>query len=156
MRLLLIPVLVLVTGCGSPPEVEDPRPSLTVSPSALMAREARPGWVLTQASPQAAAHPYQPTRASRKKAVSRSYARPGGSVWDRLAWCESTGRWHHDGRYDGGLQFHPSTWRRYGGTRYAAYAWQATREQQIEIAKKCLASEGWGAWPHCSRKIGVR
>ena len=73
-------------------------------------------------------------------------------VWDRLAQCESGGRWNLDGRYDGGLQFHPDTWRANGGTEFAAYAHQATREQQITVAQRLRDRAGWGSWPHCSRE----
>lgn len=69
--------------------------------------------------------------------------------WDAIAMCESGGDWHIDSTYDGGLQFHPNTWLGYGGGKYARYAWQATREQQIAIAEKVLAGQGPGAWPHC-------
>ena len=73
-----------------------------------------------------------------------------GSVnWDAVARCESGGNWALDSTYDGGLQFHPSTWLGYGGGQYARYAWQATREQQIAIAEKVLAAQGPSAWPHC-------
>lgn len=81
-----------------------------------------------------------------------------GSVWDRLAECESGQRWSYNGGsgYDGGLQFLPSTWRAYGGREYAEYAWQASRAQQIDIAERVLDDVGWGAWPTCSRKLGLR
>ncbi|MGH2754251.1 MAG: transglycosylase family protein [Actinomycetota bacterium] len=69
--------------------------------------------------------------------------------WDAIAACESGGNWALDSTYDGGLQFHPSTWLGYGGGAYARYAWQATREQQIAIAEKVLAAQGPSAWPHC-------
>jgi peptidoglycan hydrolase CwlO-like protein len=69
--------------------------------------------------------------------------------WDAIAQCESGGNWALDSTYDGGLQFHPSTWLGYGGGQYARYAWQATREQQIAIAEKVLASQGPSAWPSC-------
>jgi peptidoglycan hydrolase CwlO-like protein len=69
--------------------------------------------------------------------------------WDAIAQCESGGNWHLDGYYDGGLQFHPQTWLGYGGGKYARYAWQATREQQIAIAEKVLDGQGPGAWPNC-------
>jgi hypothetical protein len=69
--------------------------------------------------------------------------------WDAIAMCESGGDWHIDSTYDGGLQFHPDTWLAYGGGRYARYAWQATREQQIAIAERVLAAQGPGAWPVC-------
>lgn len=69
--------------------------------------------------------------------------------WDAIAMCESGGNWQIDGYYDGGLQFHPSTWLGYGGGQYARYAWQATREQQIAIAERVLKGQGPGAWPNC-------
>lgn len=81
-----------------------------------------------------------------------------GSVWDRLAECESNQRWSYNGGsgFDGGLQFHPNTWSAYKPAGYPAYAYQATRAQQIAVAEKVLASQGWGAWPACSRKLGLR
>jgi len=81
-----------------------------------------------------------------------------GRTWDRLAQCESGGRWHANtgNGYYGGLQFHPQTWRGYGGGAYASNAHRASRTQQIAIAEKVLRGQGWKAWPTCSRKIGVR
>ncbi len=81
-----------------------------------------------------------------------------GSVWDRLAQCESGGNWsiNTGNGYYGGLQFNAGTWRAYGGDAYAPFAHQATREQQIAIAKKVQANQGWGAWPACTAKLGIR
>ena len=58
--------------------------------------------------------------------------------------------------YQGGLQFSPSTWAGYGGTEYAATADQATREQQIAVAERVQAAQGWGAWPACTARLGIR
>ncbi|CAN5354567.1 hypothetical protein BH09PAT4_BH09PAT4_04140 [soil metagenome] len=82
----------------------------------------------------------------------------GGSAWDRIAACESGGNWHINtgNGYYGGLQFSSSTWLGHGGGAYAARADLATREQQIAVAKKVQAGQGWGAWPVCSYKAGVR
>ena len=81
-----------------------------------------------------------------------------GSVWDSIAQCESTGNWsiNTGNGFSGGLQFTPSTWAGFGGTEYAPEAWQATREQQIAVAQKVQASQGWGAWPACTSKLGLR
>ncbi|MCQ4607239.1 resuscitation-promoting factor [Corynebacterium pseudogenitalium] len=81
-----------------------------------------------------------------------------GSVWDTLAQCESGGNWsiNTGNGYHGGLQFSASTWAAYGGTQYAPTADQATREQQIAIAQKTQASQGWGAWPACTARMGLR
>ena len=81
-----------------------------------------------------------------------------GSVWDNLAQCESGGNWSTNtgNGYHGGLQFSASTWAAYGGTQYAPTADQATREQQIAVAERTQASQGWGAWPACTAKLGIR
>ncbi len=83
----------------------------------------------------------------------------GGSVWDTLAQCETGGNWSHptvSGGFSGGLMFHYATWNAMGGQAYAPTASGATREQQIAVAERILASSGWGAWPGCSRKLGLR
>ncbi len=79
-------------------------------------------------------------------------------TWDRLAHCESGGRWHiaTGNGYYGGLQFSPGTWRAFGGRAYAALAHRATRMQQIRIAERVLRAQGWTAWPACSRRVGLR
>jgi hypothetical protein len=33
---------------------------------------------------------------------------------------------------------------------------QASRTQQIAVAERVLAAQGWKAWPACSRKLGLR
>ena len=80
---------------------------------------------------------------------------PSGSVWDKLAQCESGGNWsiNTGNGYYGGLQFSLSTWRAYGGSGLPS---SASREEQIAIAKKLQADAGWGAWPACSSKLGLR
>lgn len=79
------------------------------------------------------------------------------SDWDRLAQCESGGNWaiNTGNGYHGGLQFSASTWAAYGGQEFATYAYQATREQQIAVAERTLAGQGWGAWPACSASLGL-
>ncbi|QDZ42258.1 resuscitation-promoting factor [Corynebacterium sp. sy039] len=81
-----------------------------------------------------------------------------GSVWDQLAQCESGGDWsiNTGNGFSGGLQFTPSTWSGYGGEEYAPAAHLATREQQIAVAERVQASQGWGAWPACTAKLGIR
>ena len=81
-----------------------------------------------------------------------------GSVWDAIAACESGGNWsiNTGNGYQGGLQFNQSTWAAYGGTAYAPSADQATREQQIAVAERTQAAQGWGAWPACTAKLGLR
>jgi len=89
------------------------------------------------------------------KQSSSGSSTPSGSVWDKLAECESGGNWsiNTGNGYYGGLQFSLSTWRAHGGS---GMPHQASREEQIRIAKKVQASQGWGAWPACSSKLGLR
>lgn len=79
-------------------------------------------------------------------------------VWDQLAQCESGGNWHSVSNpiYKGGLQFDSGTWLRHGGGAFAPRADLATREQQVLVAERTLAAQGWGAWPSCSRRLGLR
>ncbi|HEX8508500.1 MAG TPA: transglycosylase family protein [Propionibacteriaceae bacterium] len=84
-------------------------------------------------------------------------AQAAGTVWDRVAKCESGGNWkiNTGNGYYGGLQFSRSTWRAFGGTAYASTANKASKAQQIAIARRTLATQGPGAWPVCSRKAGL-
>ncbi|MEP9413184.1 transglycosylase family protein [Gordonia sp. VNQ95] len=79
-------------------------------------------------------------------------------VWDQLAQCEATGNWaiNTGNGFYGGVQFDQNTWERWGGLEYAPRADLATREEQIAIAQKTQAAQGWGAWPSCSAKLGLR
>ncbi|CAI3793587.1 LysM peptidoglycan-binding domain-containing protein [Pseudarthrobacter sp. MM222] len=90
-------------------------------------------------------------------ATSANAAVPGSpatNVWDSLAQCESSGNWaiNTGNGYAGGLQFSPGTWAAYGGTGSAA---NASREQQIAVAERVQAGQGWGAWPACAAKLGL-
>jgi resuscitation-promoting factor RpfA len=80
------------------------------------------------------------------------------STWDKLAACESGGRWdiNTGNGYHGGLQFSPRTWSAFGGKDFASVAYKASRAEQIVVAERVLAKQGWNAWPSCSRKSGVR
>jgi len=102
-----------------------------------------------------------------KKAASSGSSSAGGttagtggvsSSWAALAKCESGGNWaiNSGNGYYGGLQFSLSSWQAVGGTKYAAYPHQATPAEQVAAAEKLRASGGWGHWPACSAKLGLR
>ena len=82
-------------------------------------------------------------------------------TWDQLAQCEAGGNWSTNtgNGYGGGLQFAHgrrwSTWTSFGGGEFSAHPWEATREQQIVVAERVLASSGWHAWPGCARRMGL-
>lgn len=81
-----------------------------------------------------------------------------GAIWDALAQCEAGGNWsiNTGNGYYGGVQFDQNTWARQGGLKYAPRADLATREEQIAIAEITQARQGWGAWPTCSSRAGLR
>ncbi|MEA5154437.1 ubiquitin-like domain-containing protein [Raineyella sp.] len=85
---------------------------------------------------------------------SSSSSAPAG-VWDQIAQCESGGNWaiNTGNGYYGGLQFNLSTWRAYGGSGLPS---SASKAEQIAIATKVQAAQGWGAWPACTSKLGLR
>jgi resuscitation-promoting factor RpfB len=73
----------------------------------------------------------------------------GGTIWDKIAACESGGNWaaNTGNGYYGGLQFNLGTWQSYGGSGRPD---QNSREQQIAVAERVAAAEGgYGAWPVC-------
>ena len=71
--------------------------------------------------------------------------------WDQVARCESGGNWgiNTGNGYYGGVQFNAGTWASHGGNQFAPSAQLATREQQIAVAERVLATQGRGAWPVC-------
>ncbi|WP_129297101.1 transglycosylase family protein [Streptomyces lydicus] len=77
--------------------------------------------------------------------------------WGCLAECESSGDWHVNtgNTFYGGLQFWQPTWEAFGGLDFAERADLATRKDQIKIAKRVQAAQGWGAWPVCARRYGL-
>lgn len=97
-------------------------------------------------------------RGTKKPTTASAAAVASGSVWDQIAQCESGGNWsiNTGNGFTGGLQFVDSTWLGLGGGVYAPQAYLATREQQIAIAEKVQAAQGWGAWPACTAKLGLR
>jgi hypothetical protein len=75
--------------------------------------------------------------------------------WDQVARCESGGNWaiNTGNGYHGGLQFSSGTWSAHGGGQYAPAANMATKDEQIAVAERVLASQGKGAWPVCGRGL---
>ena len=89
------------------------------------------------------------------KTVATTNFASGGTVWDRIAQCESGGNWAENtgNGYYGGLQFSLGTWQANGGSGLPS---NASRTTQIAIATKIRnASGGYGAWPACSASLGL-
>lgn len=113
---------------------------------------SRPMPADTPAPVPAAPAPATKPRAS--QSAPATVAVSTGSVWDRLAQCESGGNWaiNTGNGYYGGLQFTLSTWQSVGGS---GYPHQASREEQINRAQILQARSGWGQWPACAAKLGL-
>ncbi|MEK0552982.1 transglycosylase family protein, partial [Mycobacterium ulcerans] len=77
--------------------------------------------------------------------------------WDQVARCESGGNWaiNTGNGYYGGVQFAQSTWASHGGGEYAPSAQLASREEQIAVAERVLATQGRGAWPVCGHGLSA-
>lgn len=81
---------------------------------------------------------------------------PSGTVWAQLAQCESGGNpsiVSKSGAYHGLYQFSVGTWQSVGGTGLPS---QASAEEQTLRAQILQERSGWGQWPHCSAKLGLR
>jgi len=70
------------------------------------------------------------------------------AMWDRIAKCESGGRWNINtgNGYYGGLQFNNATWLSVNGDDFAPRADLATREEQITVANRLYALRGLQPW----------
>jgi len=80
---------------------------------------------------------------------------PTGDVWARLRACESGGNYRintGNGFY-GAYQFAAGTWH---GLGYSGLPHQAPPEVQDAAAQRLQARSGWGQWPSCSRRLGLR
>ncbi|UNX55545.1 G5 domain-containing protein [Georgenia sp. TF02-10] len=80
----------------------------------------------------------------------------GGGVWAALAQCESGGNpaaVSASGAYHGLYQFSVGTWQSVGGSGLPS---QASPAEQTQRAQALQARSGWGQWPACSAKLGLR
>lgn len=82
----------------------------------------------------------------------------GSARWDWAAPWMDLPPWgttiHH-----GGLQFHPATWSWVAPDVLEdppEFAYEATVQQQVAVAEEVQRRQGWGAWPVCSRLVGLR
>lgn len=93
---------------------------------------------------------------AKKKSTTNQGSAPTSGVWSKLAACESGGRpgaVSANGLYHGLYQFSVSTWRSVGGSGLPS---QASAAEQTKRAKMLQARSGWGQWPACSAKLGLR
>lgn len=124
--------------------------------SGMMAADiaaAEPAAAATQTKAQKA-RKYKASRARHRRA-RRPQAPATAANLQRLRQCESGGNYsiNTGNGYYGAYQFSPRTWRSLG---YAGLPNQAPPHVQDEAAARLKARSGWGQWPACSRKLGLR
>lgn len=139
-------------------ELRIPDPSEVLNERALPAGVEAPTAQANAPSPGAsapapAAVPHPARAYSAQTAPAATVAE--SSVWDRLAACESGGNWaiNTGNGFYGGVQFTLSSWRGVGGSGYPNLA---SKSEQIARAQALQARQGWGAWPACAAKLGLR
>ncbi|HEY3703169.1 MAG TPA: transglycosylase family protein, partial [Acidimicrobiales bacterium] len=78
-----------------------------------------------------------------------------GGVWGALRACESGGNYSTNtgNGFYGAYQFTQQTWNGVGMSGSPA---SASPAQQDAAAQKLQAQSGWGPWPACSSKLGLR
>lgn len=139
---------VVRVGTLVAPKVTSRSAERTAAPKTTAAKPAASKQTATKTSaPKASPKPApktDPAPAPKGGALNLANA----AMWDRIAQCESTGRWNINtgNGYYGGLQFALASWRANGGTDFAAYPHQATREEQITVANRYYAKAGLKPW----------
>lgn len=113
--------------------------------------------------PRPAPRPVAPAPSSSSPAPSAPAEAPSGGggavsgdVWAQLAQCESGGNptiVSSNGLYHGLYQFSVGTWQSVGGTGLPS---QASPAEQTQRAQMLQARSGWGQWPACSARLGLR
>lgn len=91
------------------------------------------------------------TRACEERVVLKIKAavvRPWSGKLDRIAWCESRGRWWlaTGNGFFGGLQFTIKSWLAVGGR---GMPHQASVLEQKYRGVRLIAVQGFSAWPNC-------
>ena len=142
------------------PTTTAPAERRTVEVADEPAPASRPAPTTTTAAPRPAPapepEPEAATATEADDAEDRAYSDPQSTqVWYDLAQCESGQRWSIDSGngYYGGLQFSLSAWQSVGGSGKPN---EHSAEVQIDMGRRLQARQGWGAWPHCSQKLGLR
>lgn len=108
---------------------------------------------------EAFAEEWKAAHAARATSSDSSWLRneQGDAVWNKIAACESGGRWDYppvtnsSGTYSGGLMIGHRWWEPLGGREFAQWPYQATRAEQIHIAERIVDEQGldrgWQCWP---------
>lgn len=143
---------VLVKGTKERPA---PEPVAAAAPSTSSASSSSKSSSSSSSSSKSSS-----SKSSKSSSASSGASSSGGGsapsgVWAALAKCESGGnpKAVNPAGYYGLYQFTPQTWRAMGGSGLPT---DASAAVQTAMAKKLQARSGWGQWPACSAKLGLR
>ena len=109
----------------------------------------RPGEIVIAASPSTTTTTTSTTIAH---VTTSSYPEPRIETvivrkWEKVALCETGSNWHTRGPiYSGGLGILESNWRAYGGQRLFGNEWSASAAEQIYIAIRIQALNGYAGY----------
>ena len=162
-----ITLVLGLSGCGDPKpqQIQVSAPTQQLAVDNLSKKNIFPNLIVSTPSPKQVPKKtvkphihkkFIPEKASRSRRATQSSKKlTENSVWDRLATCEAGGNWsiNTGNGYYGGLQFSLSSWKAVGGSGLPS---NASRQEQISKGKRLQSVQGWGAWPACSRKLGLR
>lgn len=143
-------------GCRDLPEL-----SPAQKPSVELAASVKPRLIPTTTTTSTTLPPPPPpttvpVRASRAAVRPRFTGPVTDDVWAALSRCEAGGRpdaVSRSGKYFGAFQFSLGTWH---GIGMPGNPIDFPYEVQLDAAKRLQARSGWGQWPVCSRKLGLR
>jgi hypothetical protein len=135
------------------------RKTTAAQPSSYQRRFAPEDFISSTTTSTTTTTTTAPPVATKQKAVSieaPAVKQATGDIWEALRNCEAGGNYSRNSGngYYGAYQFSASTWRSMN-TGYE-YAHLAPPEVQDDAARRLQARSGWGQWPACSKKIGVR
>jgi peptidoglycan hydrolase-like protein with peptidoglycan-binding domain len=106
-------------------------------------------------APAPVQHTFVPSAPAHQAVASSSSSSVAGGVWAALRQCESGGNYSTNtgNGYGGAYQFSQSTWSAIGMSGSPS---SASPAQQDAAAQRLQAQSGWGQWPACSAKLGLR
>jgi hypothetical protein len=134
--------------------------AFAAAPSAHAATSIQTGSVVVRPAVHRYRRRYRTRYTRYRRRTSRSAVRGApipatGDVWARLRACESGGNYatNTGNGFYGAYQFALGTWR---GLGYSGLPSENPPQVQDEAAQRLQARSGWGQWPACSRRLGLR
>lgn len=156
--LFLLAVAIVVTFFATKawslePDKKASKVSLKVAPETTTTSTTSTTTTSTTVAPTTTTKPVEPAWTPPKENV---IVIPTDDIWNELRICEAGGNYGRNSGngYYGAYQFSKATW----DSMNTGYAWphEAPPAVQDDAAIRLQARSGWGQWPACTRKLGLR